>query len=211
MNEDLLENGEKIVQLEIEAAKSYVSLVLEKEGHIAPMVVVLGYRDPSTGETHNKLGRIFFTGENLDFGGDPDSGKRTTRRHEENKNQFADGARAVAARSEPFGVAFVSECWVMRVPVEDADRVENQWKGGIHLNPNREEVVMITFEHYSLAKTLTGVKPVGVERYQYMAPMKRDGDKVTVGEWQGEKLENPYSATGRMVGFLPPLQVAGQG
>jgi hypothetical protein len=110
--------------------------------------------------------------------------------NEEEKDEFAKSVRAISRLIGADMVLFVSEAWSLILSQEEGDRyLKSDIATPPSRHPKRREVLAIVVE--TKAKT-----------WQVIIPIKREGQKVTLGEMTILPSEPQAPIQGRMTNFL---------
>jgi len=159
---------------------------LETDGHIAPVCLMVARRDPQT-LVPFAAPRLVVVGLGLPLA------------DEQSKEVFARTIAEASVRSNALAAALIIEAWFTTGTAEDVQAALD-WKaehGSLAEFPGRWEVVRVTWEHVEM----------GVE--QWTAPIIRDGDRVTCGEFECDTRQGVWF--GRFAQLLAPSAYGASG
>lgn len=143
---------------------------IERDGELMPFAVICGRRDPRDGSALKEPEPIIIA---LAVPMRDDDDKDTVR-------AFLDDA---LSKTNGVGIAFVTEAWAVNYDLDLDGVFHDFYTKRPSQHPNRIEIVSIVCEHMT-----------GASASFFKIPILRDGDKVTLGE--PEKNRMPQIPTG---------------
>jgi hypothetical protein len=201
--------NDEVTEREFTYNKEFIKSTVEETGGIHPMLILVAYTNPETGETSDVPGRIVVASppEFSDWGGNEKDKDGNSPRVEMNKDLFAMMGRMASVKFGAVAAFFMSEAWALQVSTDmspaEQEAYIDKWRGRMHLNPDRKEIALFSAEVYTTVEVEGKKLRVGIEKYHWQAPITRDGDKASLGEWSGGTMD-ALQTRGRFCEFLAP-------
>ncbi len=130
----------------------------ERKEHFACAILACA-KNPDTGEYSEGVSMVYVMPESFDGA--------------EDKDAFAAKLKELSKKLDAYALAFISESWCLGGK-DISEEEQKAWSGNFDKHPNRKEALIINVEHATFENGGTVL----------MTEILRDGEKVTLGEFQ---------------------------